>query len=814
MFLYHYIKVALRSIYKHKRYALLNIIGLSVGVTLSVVVLLFVKFELNYDTWFSNSEDIYRVTSKGKIGINQINGASTPLPLLQVMEAIPAVEKGTKIIPGSNKLVSYEQKKFNEDGFFFGDSSFFNVFDLNFISGNPSEALNGPGKVVLTVGTAKRYFGYQNPIGKIINREGIELEVTGVCEPMPDASHFHFDFMGSLSTIDVIFKRDTALLNDWKENWLALNCYTYVRLLPGAVPFDIEKSINQEKEKYLLPQINEILKEEDFLNQEILLDFFLQPLQDIHLYSDLDHELEPTSKPIYISIFIFVAGFILLLTCVNSVNLTTARSNRRFKEVAVRKILGAERRYLIIQFFVEAFVISLLAMFIGLVLVELLLPVFNQLFQIKLQVSQIKDIEDIGYVLVLTFLVSIFSGSYPAFFFSGLKPGQIFKGNFRMSRSGLVVRGLILTSQVMVMLFLLIVAAGMLWQVRYIQKADVGFDKEHLLVLERGYAVGKNLDAFKGELNDIEGVENVAVSMSLPGDEYYQVSFRYRGGESDRKVFLLPVNYVDGDYFETLGLKLKKGKFLSGNCKDSLGIVLNVQALEELGIKKPLGERLEIIGMKASDGWEVSLSGVVDDFHFESFNVPIKPLVIMLLGKKTHFNYILVRYAPQVNDGLSGEIERVWDKYSNGEPLESFELKDRISSLYEEEFRVLKIISVFAVLSIFLTFLGVISLVAFITEYNGRQYSIKKIIGAAKQDIMMDVLRVFGGYLILGILLAIPLSYLALQGWLSSFAYYKDLPVWGIGVLAILVGGVSFVAVLVQSYRAVSDNPVLRLQDY
>lgn len=402
MMLKHHIKVALRNIKKQGIYSLLNIVGLSIGVTLSLLVLLLVKHELSYDKSFSNSDSIYRYTTKGVLSANFINSATSPMPLGDFIKHYDEVESVVRFVPGANNVVRYKDTKFNEEEFRFADSTFFEIFDVKMIAGSANDALRNPKSIVLSKSAAKKYFGDIDPIGQLINRSNIDYIITGICEDMPSSTHFKFNFLASISTIDEILikKADSSYVKNWKQDWLYLNCYTYVKLKPDIDPHQFEKTVNQDKNNLLLPQVEKTLHSE-MSADSVKLDFYLQHITDIHLHSHLNGELESNSKSIYIHLFVFIAVFILLTTCVNFVNLTTAKANRRFKEVALRQMVGASRRQLAMQFLTEAVLYSLGATFLGLVLLELLLPFFNFFFNLQLEFSLITGWIDLFWILLL-----------------------------------------------------------------------------------------------------------------------------------------------------------------------------------------------------------------------------------------------------------------------------------------------------------------------------------------------------------------------------------------------------------------------------
>ena len=804
MMLKHHIKVAFRNIIKQGFYSLLNVMGLSVGITLSLLVLLLVKHELSYDKSFNDSESIYRWATKGILSANFINSATSPMPLGDLVKQYDEVNTVVRFVPGANNVVSYNDRKFNEEYFRFADASFFDVFSLKMIKGKSKEALLSSNSVVLTQAAALKYFGEEYPIGKVVSRDDIQYTVTGVCENMPSSSHFKFSFLASISTIDKILLRraDSAYVQNWKKDWLFLNCYTYVKLNPKVNTIQFEEVINRDKDALLLPQVQQTLDTE-LSTDSIKLDFYLQPITDIHLHSHLTAELETNSKPVYIKLFIFIAVFILLTTCINFINLTTAKARRRFKEVALRQLIGAGRRQLVWQFLTEAILYSLSATFIGLVLLELLLPLFNFFFNLQLNFSIFTGWIDFFWILILVLLVSIMSGAFPAFFFAGLKPKQILQGDYRIRNNGLIVRGILVCAQIGVSIFLVIVVAGMWWQIEYISKKDPGFNSENVMVIERGSAIGEDFKDFKTKLLDVKGVESVSACSSLPGDDYFQGTFKIKNGDND-KVAVLPLIYVDQDYFTMLGLTLKTGRFLSAEEGDSLGILLNNEAILEYDIKKPLGHKMMVFGKK---DFQLNVVGVVKDFHFDPYFESIKPLAMILMGENMKFDYVLVKLDAHHSSETIGQIKSSWNHYTESSPFEWQMLNNKIDKLYDEDSRIAKIITVFAILSLFMTILGIIALTAFITEYKSRDIGIKKVLGVSRQNIILQIFSEFSLYIVVGVVLSILPAYIALSAWIEGYAYSSFINGLVFVAAALLVAGLAYLSVFYQIYQMASESP-------
>ncbi|WP_289054754.1 ABC transporter permease [Carboxylicivirga marina] len=797
MMLNHHIKVAIRSIRKQGIYALLNVLGLSVGLVLGLFVILLVRHELSYDSSFSDNERIYRIATKGVLGNNNINSATTPLPLAEVLLNMEEVEEVVRFIPGANNVVKYKELRYNEDGFLFGDSSFFSLFDVNMLEGKSSYDLRESRNVVITQTIAKKYFGEEHPIGKNIEREGLIYNVVGVCENLPAASHFDFGFVASLSTVDEILlqKNDSAYVEEWKSDWLSLKCYTYLKLEKNKDVSSFISEMNDQKDKLLRPEIAKVMEFEQSTDK-FELSFIEQPLREIHFSSHLGEELSSNSNPIYIKLFVFVAIFVLLTTCVNFMNLTTAKLRVKYKEVGYRQLVGASRSQLIMQFLVEALVYALGATFIGMVLLEILLPFFNGFFELNLEFNFFRGWIDFFGILLVLLTVGLLAGSFPAFFFSGRKPEKLISGDYKIGKPGFLIRGILVTSQFAVAMFLVVVATAMWWQISFVKESDPGFDSNNVIVVERGHAVRNDLSAFKEETKKIAGIKYVSACNSLPGDDYFQGTFRIIEGV-ENQVMMLPINYVDEDYFKVMGITLKAGRFLSNELGDSLGINLNVAAVKELKLSKPLDKKIEVFG---NNDWALNTVGVIKDFHYESYFTEIKPLALILLPEKKRFEYVLIKHEEGVKVDLE-EVKVLWDKYSDGAPFVYTSLDQRIDKLYEEDVRIAKIMSVFAMLSLFIALLGVVALVAFIIEYKSGTFAVKNIIGAPRQSIIRQVFSMYSIYVIAGVILASVPAYWAIQAWGNSYAYFEFVGMSAFFLWALTLVALSFVATFIQTFR-------------
>ncbi|WP_066631692.1 ABC transporter permease [Labilibacter marinus] len=797
--IYTYIKVALRSLVKFRSDAILNVIGLSVGITISLVVFMYVRYELGYDKNYSKSENTYRIITTGNISGSSFNSALSPKPLAGFLKNnFQEVEVSTRLVRGSNKLISHGDKKFNEAEFFYADSSFFKVFDVPIIQGKPINPLESDEDVVITSVIAKKYFGGEDPIGKKIELDnGLSFYVTAVCEPQAPNSHFNFDFVASEKSINKLYIE--------KKNWLKIDWYTYLTLKPSVSSEHIEGRLNQELKKKIKNKIQDSQEKSAGNNHNIkALSFHLQPLESIHLHSQLDDELKTNSKHLYVKIFLYLAIFVLLITCINFINLTTARASLRIKEIGVRKLIGGHRNSLMLQFLVEAITYSFVALFIGLVLVELLLPGFNILFDLNLKLNRSESRIDLLYILVVTFLIGIISGLYPAIAFSRINEVQIFKDGFQPKKKGLIIRGILAATQVMVATFLIIFTLGMLWQIQFLRNKDLGFDSKNIIVVERGYSLEKKFGEFKSHIKLIPGVENVSACLVLPGEKASQESFTYTGKDGDKMV-LMPFNYIEKDFFKTLGLKLEAGGIWNGETKKfSPDLLINSSAKEELGFTKALGTELQF----TSHSKQLTIKGVFKDFHFEPIQFPIRPLILMDIPKNIYYSNLLIKIndADKFNN-IIGQVREDWRAYTNNEPFEYRMLEDVLENNLHEENVVFKIIMVFMVLSLLIAWLGIRAFTAFVDEMKQKEFISKKIIGASPIQIFNELFLSVSQYILPGILLAIPTAFSILSLWLNGFAYYSRFPVLLMVAIAGIVWGLSFLLILLHSGKSIRSNP-------
>lgn len=768
----NYIKVAIRSLFKNRSDAILNVMGLSIGITISILVLMYVRYELTYDKTYTSNNRTYRVITKGNIGGNPFSNAMTPEPLSGFLrEEFPAIESAVKLVRGTNKLVSYKEKKFNEDNFFYADTGFFSVFNIPIIKGDTQNLLNEDDDIIITTPIAKKYFGNEDPIGKLLKLDnGLQFYVSGVCRPQPANSHFHFDFIASQQSIKQLYQAQNEGYQQEQPNWLRINWYTYFVIRKNQDINTLEQQIQKELHKKVQQQVADHMEKNDSIVHTIRsLSFHLQPIESIHLHSNLDDELEANSKFIYVALFLSLAIFVLLITCINFMNLTTARASIRIKEIGVRKLVGVNRKSLMTQFMVEAITYSFVALFMGLVMVELLLPAFNSLFKLHLSLNWREGRIDLLYVILLTFFIGILSGIYPAISFSRLKEASIFKDGFKPKKKGVIVRGALAAAQMTVTTFLIILCLSMIWQIQYLKKKDLGFDSNNIVVVERGYSIGKKFDQFKEQIKSIPKVQEVSACAVLPGKKASLNSIRYTSKNGD-KLVLIPLNYVEKDFFKTLDIKLEAGSIWYNTDNHTSELVINKKAQEFLHMNKPLGQRMTII---SNDPHESSIKGVVKNFHFEPVQFPIRPLVLKNFSKNDYYDNLLIKVnAKEDIKQVIQQINLQWNKFTDNDPFEYKMLNSVLSDNLKEETLVLKISLVFMLLSMLVAWLGLRAFSVYICEMKDKEFRTRKMIGAYPKQILWELFMSISQYILPGILLAIPVSFFVVTLWLNGFAYY------------------------------------------
>jgi len=796
----NYLKVALRNIWKNKVYSLINIVGLAFGLAACLLIVLFVVDELSYDRYHENADRIYRICSRGMIGNHELDQAVVSTPLAATVRDIyPEVEHSTRISNWFTRegiMVRREDSDvdFREYRFHYADANVFDVFDIPLIKGDPKNALKKPNTVVITEDTAKKYYGDEDPIGKILLLEdGKTFSVTGIAENIPSNSHWPFDFLASFLT-DPVSK---------SPGWLTNVTYTYVVLKKGTSVEQFQEKVLQLAKKYVDPMWKQFVNFDNFSQQGSYYEFYAQPLTDIHLRSDIDSEIQPNSNIIYVYIFSVIAVLILLIACTNFMSLATARSATRAREVGMRKVMGSNQARLIRQFLTESTFMSFIAAVVAIILAKILLPYFNNLTLRALELNLIKHWTFIPAFIGVVFFVGLVSGFYPAFFLASFNPINVLKGKLQTGmKSGFMRKGLVVF-QFAITIGIIIGTFVVFDQLNFFQNRKLGFDKEQVVVIKGVSVLGKQIPTFRDELRKQSSVVNATVTSSVPG--YFIPHQLLLPDKKDmyEVVFVWGI-FSDEYYAETYGLELAEGSFFSGDLsRDQNSIVINETTARELGMEKPLERYI------SRGGPPMNIVGVIKDFHYESLHSKIRPFAASSIQNFWQMaKFISVRLQPGAILNTLRSIEEEWKSFAPGEPFEYFFLDRSLENLYRAEQRTGKIFTTFSAFAIFIACLGLFGLISYAAEQRTREIGIRKVLGASIPNILVLISKEIVYLLIVAIIIACPLAYIAMNNWLNSFAYRANFNFFNFLIAAALATVIALLTVSYQAIKAATKNPV------
>ncbi len=816
----NFFKVAIRNLFRQKVYSFINILGLAISMTACLLIVLYVKHELSYDSFFPNADRIHKLGLERRYPNYVTFYAAVPHSFAQAMQNdFPEVEN-TLLIFGPNKNAvlttqtsDKEIKSFEEDYFLFADSSFFSFFDIKLIKGDKKTSMATPGQVLISEAIAKKYFGAEEPLGKTIRGDFGELKVAGVFEALPDNTHLRFDFLGSISGAPFLKV----------ENYTGFDSQTYIKLKAGTDAKKLEAKFPKMVDTYASAQIERELGKswEDYKKSGNGYRYFLQPLTSIHLDpTNLEFTITPSGNLKYIYILSFIAILILVIACINFMNLATARSAERAREVGVRKVMGSFRSQLIAQFLAEAILLSLIATVVALTIAQLFLPMFNTLVEKQLQFDFSTDIflGIIGFAL----LIGIFAGIYPAFVLSNYSPVVVMKGNFTSSAKGAWHRNGLVIFQFMISIILIVGTIVVGRQMHFMQTKSLGFDKEQVLMVQRAFALDKKSRTFIDEIERYPEVSAAASTSTLVGnrDDVFGQQFQPEGSD---EVLTVKSMVMDDDFGQMIGFELKEGKFFSKETNDSLNILVNETAAKTMGFNDPIGRKLSNMDLFRAFGRPDSLNvprnftiiGVVKDFHFQSLRDGITPLVIFnyeILGIGANNNYIAVRLKPTMAKEAIAKIENLWKELVPDQPFRYEFLDENLGRGYAEEQRSGKLFAVFSGLAIIIACVGLFGLSAYTASLRTKEIGIRKVVGASVSSVVVLLSKDFTRLVFIAFLLATPLAWWMMDTWLKGFAFRVDLGVAAFVTAGIIAISIALLTVSYQSIKAAIVNPVKSLK--
>ncbi len=795
----NYLKIAWRNILKNKGMFSINIVGLGIGIASCLVITLYVIDELSYDKYNKKADEIVNVVFRAKINGEEIKEGAVMAPVGETLkQEFPEVLDATRIRSIGMPKVTVENQSYRDNKFAFVDANFFNVFTLPIIEGNPRSALQEPNTAVITKAESEKFFGVGDAIGKSFFLEGQEqpFRVTGIIEEVPQNSHFHFDIFASIEGLD----------EAKSTSWFGGDFFTYLLLKKGSNYKDLESKLAHLPEKYMGPMMQEAMGVSfDDFTKENKLGFRVFPLTDIHLYSDNSpySQLEQGGDIKYVYIFSAIALFMLLIACINFMNLSTATAAKRAKEVGIRKVLGSNKNQLLYQFLSESFIATLIAMLFAAILVIVSLPYYNELSGKELQLDFLWEPFVVLALLLLTFFISLLAGGYPAFFLSSFKPITALKNKFIGGNNNKGVRSGLVVFQFVVSAGLILATLVVNQQMQYIQNKDIGYEREQLLVLRDAYLLGNDRDVLKNELLKNPKVTSITNSASIPaGSTDNYMSQVYVDGEFSRR---MPVYNIDENYIQTMGMELVAGRNFSKQFgTDSTNVIINQTAAKVLGFGN------DAIGKIVTDGGgDHKVVGVVKDFHFKSLHQSIDPLFLFYRP----FGGLIIKANSADMSGLIADANTLWNGFGSDETFGYTLLDDSYRQTYVAEQKMGTVLNVFALLTILVACLGLFGLVTFTAEQRFKEIGIRKVLGSSVTEIMTMLSKDFLKLIFISFFIAFPLGYYLMKKWLESFAYRIEMQWWlfvlaALATLLIALGTIGW-----KSFKAATMNPIKALKD-
>lgn len=802
----NFLKTAYRNLSKHKGFSLLNIFGLTIGMASCILILMFVMHELSYDRFNKNAENIYRVNVKIDRATGSMNEASIAAPAARALkESLPEVIESVRFRNPGMVNVRLGNRTFQERRAVYADQSIFDVFTINLLKGDKKSVLTEPGKIILSRSAADRYFGSSDPINQSITwNDTKEFTVSGIYEDFPTNSHIRFNMVASMKSNERSFG----------TTWMELNFPTYLLLEESASPELVSEKVLALFVTHGAAEIEKMFGKsyESFMKEmQISIEYSLEPLLDIHLHSNVNNEFGINGDIRYVYILATVAALILLIACINYTNLSTARSAARAKEVGIRKTAGSHRTQLITQFMTESILISMISCVLSVSLAGVALPLFNEMSGKQIHFSYILSPEIIISLLFMVVITSFLAGGYPALFISSFQPVKILKGNFTAGSKRSSLRNVLVIAQFSLALILISGTITVTKQLSYIGEKDIGYNKEHILILNNAHLLGKQAPTFKEEMKKNTGVLDVTVTSFLPiPSARSRTPIVPETGTIEE--FSTPVDhfFVDHDFIRTMGMSLYLGRDFDINRPgDNQTAILNRAALQYYNMPNPLNQKLYRYDEMGEEPKGFTVIGVVEDFHFQSFKQRIKPLVIFL-GSGSR--YVSLRINPERAEEVIGQMENIWERMAPDHQFTYTFLDDKYFAVYTAEQELLQLASVFTTLAIILCCLGLFGLASFTTEQRTKEIGIRKVLGSSVPGIITLLSRAFLKPVLAANIIALPAAYYLMNRWLMDFAYRIEIGTdifLSTALLAIIITGLS---VGFQTLRAAKRNPAASLR--
>lgn len=807
--------VAWRRLLRNRKYSVINLLGLTLGITACLVITIYVVHELSYDKFFADADRIYRVTMSWEGAADQPHYATSPPPLKsRIQSDIPEVEASVRLFRWSDFTMRPDHdhsRVFRETNVFIAGPELFSVLDFGWLAGNPETALKDIGNLVLPKSTAIKYFGEEAfEKGEILNRNiligkdgGTPARITGIIEDLPTNSHLQYDMLISESSF-----QDIISMNIW--SWPVI--HTYIKLREGASVAEVEAKLEAIVQLHAIPDMEK--SGNTFSEAGDQLNFSLQPITRIHLHSNLLREIQPNGNYRYVFMFILVAVFILLIACINYMNLATAQSLKRAREVGLRKMFGANRRELGALFMTESIIFVGVACAISLVFAEIMQGYFSEVLGEKLSFSISHNPWVIWLIPGIILVTGILSGSYPAFYLTRFQPVEALKNRFKTAGKGnYFLRNGLVIFQFTVSIILISGAIIAMDQLSFIQSHDLGFNKSQVLVIQNDKEIDEveSRKAFRQHLLSHSSIQEVSFASGIPAlQEYHMRDFRMKG-ETDG----IGMHWFQSDayYPKAMDLQMVEGTWFEENrSSDSSAVIINEAARRALGLTEATGKTI-VINQGAEDEREVIIKGVCKNFHYESFSYEVKPLIIEHLNEQIFKDYITIKLTPGKEREASDFIAGTWKEFEPGVPLTSFFMDQHFDRLFRAEGKLSRVFVIFSLLAIAIACMGLLGLAAFNAENRQKEISIRKVVGADIRDILVLLTKNYSFLILISMVIAIPIAWFILDQWLSNFAYRIDISPFTFLLAGALVILIALLTVLGQSVKAALTNPVESLRN-
>jgi len=793
----NYVIIAFRNIKRQLGYSLVNIFGLAVGLACCILIGLYIKHELSFDNFHTEVENVYRVDLTFRSAQGEKKTFMTPTALLPTLKReFDEVKHGARVfdVGGfSPVIIQHGNVKYQEPEFFYVDSAFFDVFSFELLSGNPDKCLAQPRSVVLTEYSANKYFGNDDPMNQVIKVDGNDYTVTGVVENTPDNSHFQFDFLASFSTLRAAKQ----------EIWSSANYATYIRLSSN-------KNVNSIKQT-----LNEKVKEAMGEGQSMSLIFGFMPITDIHLRSDISNEMQPQNSITYIYIISVIGVLILLIACINYMNLATARSVERAREVGMRKVLGAVRKQVFVQFLGESAIVTALSIIVALIFVNIAMPSFNSLTGKEIITQDLLSTSVLSGLLITFLFVSFVAGAYPALSLSSFSPGSMLKGNFTRSKTGNWMRQILVVFQFSISIFLIIGTLVVWKQLDFVKNKKLGYDKENVIILPTDRNVNENFETIVTELTKRSDVAGVSIASESPVNigGGYTLSVP---GIIDNPISVNAVA-VDKRFVGNMGMTLLQGRHFNDTdlqlvSKENreereYAFIVNEEVLTTLlidGREKILGQSVNLNGRQGE------IVGVIENFHSTSLHRKINPLVLML--EPSQYNMLFVRLNTDNLQKTLLAVEDEWKRIVPDRPFVFEFMDEEYDAMYRSEERLSNVFTVFAVLAIVIACLGLFGLVAFAVEKRNKEIGVRKVLGASVPSLFFLISKDFSKLVVIAFVISAPIAYWLMQEWLADFEYRTTVGTWPVVISIVCTLFIALLTISYQSIKAALLNPAETLR--